>query len=46
MQVEFATTTMPTILLWVLGLAVFLIGGLIGYFNMNMDARKKLDTVD
>jgi len=46
MQVEFATTTMPTILLWGLGLAVFLIGGLIGYFNMNMDARKKLDTAD
>ena len=46
MQVEFATTTIPTILLWGLGLAVFLIGGLIGYFNMNMDARKKLDTAD
>ena len=46
MQVEFATTTMPTILLWGLGLVIFLIGGLIGYFNMNMDARKKLDTAD
>jgi hypothetical protein len=46
MQVEFATTTIPTILLWGLGLAIFLIGGLIGYFNMNMDARKKLDTAD
>lgn len=46
MQVDFATTTIPTILLWGLGLAIFLIGGLIGYFNMNMDARKKLDTAD
>jgi len=45
-QVEFATTTIPTALLWGLGLAVFLIGGLIGYFNMNMDARKKLDSAD
>lgn len=46
MQVDFATTTIPTILLWGLGLAVFLIGGLIGYFNMSMDARKKLETAD
>ena len=46
MEVEFATTTMPTILLWGLGLAIFLIGGLIGYFNMNMDSRKKLETAD
>ena len=45
-QVDFATTTLPTILLWGLGLAIFLIGGLIGYFNMNMDARKKLDSAD
>lgn len=45
-QVDFATTTIPTILLWGLGLAVFLIGGLIGYFNMNMDARKKLGSAD
>lgn len=42
MELDFATTTIPTILLWGLGLAIFLIGGLIGYFNMNMDARKKL----
>lgn len=46
MELNFATTTIPTILLWGLGLAVFLIGGLIGYFNMNMDARKKLDSAD
>lgn len=46
MELNFATTTIPTILLWGLGLAIFLIGGLIGYFNMNMDARKKLETAD
>lgn len=46
MEVDFATTTIPTILLWGLGLAIFLIGGLIGYFNMNMDSRKKLETAD
>lgn len=42
MELNFATTTIPTILLWGLGLLVFLIGGLVGYFNMNMDANKKL----
>lgn len=46
MQVDFATTTIPTILLWGLGLALFLVGGLIGYFNLNMDARKKLESAD
>ena len=46
MQVDFASTTIPTILLWGLGLAAFLIGGMIGYFNMNMDARKRLETAD
>ncbi|MBI2333577.1 MAG: hypothetical protein HYU84_15715 [Chloroflexi bacterium] len=45
-QVDFATTTISTILLWGLGLLVFLIGGLLGYFNMNMDSRKKLETAD
>lgn len=45
-QVDLATTTIPTILLWGLGLAVFLIGGLIGYFNMSFDARKKMEAAD
>lgn len=46
MQVDFATTTIPTILLWGLGLLVFLVGGLLGYFNMNMDARRKMEEAD
>jgi len=46
MEVNFATTTIPTILLWVLGLVVFLIGGLLGYFNVSIDARKKMDIAD
>ncbi|MBK6793192.1 MAG: hypothetical protein IPG80_11815 [Anaerolineales bacterium] len=46
MQLNFATTTIPTILLWGLGLAIFLVGGLIGYFNLSIDARKKMDTAD
>lgn len=33
-------------MLWGLGLAIFLVGGLIGYFNMNMDANKKLGEAD
>lgn len=43
MQVDFATTTIPTILLWGLGLLIFLIGGAIGYFNINLDANKKFE---
>lgn len=46
MQLNFATTTIPTILLWGLAFGVFLVGGLIGYFNMNIDARKKQDSAD
>lgn len=46
MQLNFAMTTIPTILLWGLGLLVFLIGGLLGYFNMNIEARKKLDAAE
>lgn len=46
MELNFATTSMPTILLWVLGLAIFTIGGFVGYLNMNMDARKKIEAAD
>jgi len=46
MELNFATTTIPTILLWGIGLAVFAIGGFVGYLNMNMDARKKMESAD
>jgi hypothetical protein len=46
MELNFATTTLPTILLWVIGLALFTIGGFIGYLNFNMDARKKIESAD
>lgn len=46
MELNFATTTMPTILLWVIGLAVFALGGFIGYLNFNIDARKKMESAD
>ncbi|GAB4499129.1 MAG: hypothetical protein OHK003_13800 [Anaerolineales bacterium] len=46
MELNFATMTLPTLLLWGLGLLIFLFGGLLGYFNMNIDARKKLDAAD
>lgn len=46
MQFDFATTTLPTLVLWGLGLLVFLIGGGLGYFNMNIDANKKLEGID
>ena|SRR5688572_31738661 len=46
MELNFATTTLPTILLWGIGLAVFAIGGFVGYLNMNMDARKKIEASD
>ncbi|NJN79317.1 MAG: hypothetical protein HC797_01945 [Anaerolineales bacterium] len=43
---NFAMTTIPTILLWVIGLVVFGIGALLGYVNMNIDARKKIDAME
>ncbi len=46
MQINFATVTIPTLMLWGLGFLVFLIGGLLGYFNMAIDARKKADSAD
>lgn len=46
MELNFATTTLPTILLWGIGLAVFALGGFIGYMNVNMDARKKMESAD
>lgn len=46
MSLNFATVTMPTLLLWGLGLLVFLVGGLLGYFNMAIDARKKAEAAD
>jgi len=46
MELNFAMTTIPTILLWVLGLVVFIIGALLGYVNMNIDARKKIDAME
>lgn len=46
MEINFATTTMPTILFWALGLLVFLFGGMLGYFNMAIDARKKAESAD
>lgn len=46
MTLNFATTTLPTLLLWALGLIIFLVGGLLGYFNMAVDARRKADAAD
>lgn len=46
MELNFSMTTIPTILLWVIGLVVFGIGALLGYVNMNIDARKKIDAME
>lgn len=46
MQLNFAMTTVPTIVLWIVGLLIFGIGALLGYFNMNIEARKKLDSAE
>lgn len=46
MELNFDMTTIPTILLWVIGLIVFGIGALLGYFNMNIEARKKLEAME
>lgn len=44
--INFAMTTVPTILLWIVGLVVFGIGALLGYVNMNIDARKKIEMAE
>lgn len=46
MELNFATITLPTIAAWGVGLLIFLIGGLLGYFNMSIDARRKMEGVD
>ncbi len=46
MQLNFAMTTVPTIALWLVGLLIFGIGALLGYFNMNIEARKKLESME
>ncbi len=46
MSLNFATVTVPTLLLWIVGLLLFLVGGLLGYFNMAIDARKKAESAD
>ncbi|NWF62771.1 MAG: hypothetical protein HXY38_00555 [Chloroflexi bacterium] len=46
MELNFAMTTIPTVLLWGIGLIVFGMGAMLGYFNMNIEARKKLETME
>ena len=43
MELNFATITLPTIVVWIVGLLIFLLGGLLGYFNVSIDARKKME---
>lgn len=43
---NFSMTTMPTILLWVIGLVVFGLGAMLGYINMNIDARRKIEAAE
>lgn len=46
MTLNFATTTMPTIIFWLLGLLVFGIGSALGYFSMNVEAHKRLGAME
>lgn len=46
MTLNFAMTTMPTLVFWLLGLLVFGIGSALGYFSMNVEARKRLDAME
>lgn len=46
MTLNFDMTTMPTIVFWLLGLLVFGIGSALGYFSMNVEARKRLDAME
>ncbi|HMV28640.1 MAG TPA: hypothetical protein PKE23_04590 [Anaerolineales bacterium] len=46
MELNFATITLPTIVVWMLGLFIFLLGSLLGYFNMSIDARKKQELAE
>lgn len=46
MTLNFATVTVPTLVLWIVGLLLFVLGALLGYFNMAIDARKKAESAD
>lgn len=46
MELNFATITLPTIVVWIVGLFIFLLGSLLGYFNMSIDARKKQELAE
>ena len=46
MELNYTMTTLPTIAFWILGIFVFGIGALLGYFNMSIDARKKIEAAE
>ena len=46
MEINYTMTTLPTIAFWIIGIFVFGIGALLGYFNMSIDARKKLEATE
>lgn len=46
MELNYTMTTLPTIAFWIIGIFVFGIGALLGYFNMSIDARKKLEATE
>lgn len=46
MELNYTMTTLPTVAFWILGIFVFGIGALLGYFNMSIDARKKIEAAE
>ncbi len=46
MQLNFATITLPAIVVWGGGFLLLLIGALLGYFNVSVDARRKMSGVE
>jgi hypothetical protein len=46
MELNYTMTTLPTVAFWILGIFVFGIGALLGYFNMSIDARKKIEATE
>ncbi|MCZ2127659.1 MAG: hypothetical protein LC099_07780 [Anaerolineales bacterium] len=46
MQVNFVTMTLPAYAVWGGGFLLLLVGALLGYFNVSVDARRKMENVE
>lgn len=46
MELNYTMTTLPTVAFWIIAIFVFGLGALLGYFNMSIDSRKKIEAAE